>query len=1194
MTSSRRVLLAPAVILAVFLLCLVSAFSEDIPQPQLPKAPAGATIYMRDSFMRERPEEGEWKQISGAWESDDAAKPGVSAHQFSMRGRAEKEALTVIGEQWWRDYAFAASLRTPPMYTSFGLVSCYRGQDEKCFFGFTAADGLVLEMTTGGRVFRLASARRFPIPYQWYWFALAIKGRKAWAVLDGKLVFEAELPVETCGRGGISAVGVMEYGVTVDDCSATSIQGSDAEVGAEAGRGFSKFFRDERLMLRRFPEEFATDRLMQKWASCAADWELYNPDGVDPGSISPEEALYSYTMPIYNDFSLSIGTALAGRVRILLMPNAAAPAKPRKVWELRMDSGNTLAVSLAGTTGAAIVEYPAPLPRTVRIHMAGDEIAVDADKVQTGSVTVPGQAAVLKEGARILICARGLEVAKASALFTYSDSILDETFCNAPANWLMVYGNWEVGSRWLCTPKWTYLASWDRMSSQLYSKAAFGGKVYCDVLVSPKMNSLRYPNYYPLRWFTLSFPRIPGDFSTGLSAVVGYPSQQDICLFYNGRQVAAGRAAFDLTPVTIHNTWIRLKLSRDRSGVDFHVSLIGAIDSTATPVLSARVPFDPVPSPIAIWNSLTGITVPRVRISAQEIHKGAVEVAYKPEVPRPCGVELDLRNERSATPLAFVAPNFDFSKGSAGWTIPANQPALTASSVTDDKGRAGVEISGPFCGSRLVFESPLMAVDVRLWKALRVRFRTTAGLAFYIRSGLKPFRFILKGTPQEHPTDNAIPIAPRMVSVVPDGKYTVATINLRDLFEECLAGAYQPVVDQLLFERFESLTAENLGVEKPDRKSFVVMNVEFLSDFPAVDAGPPLYSASLHPAETAHRLGLTMKEVRLTESQATAVFPPRELKTNASRNGPAAPVTRKEGLLAMSFSDSSHSLAPVGGPDECVIWRQKMEGEFCLTATKTGYDGFLGVKLLPEPVSLRDCTAMSVRLRGNTDLMSLLVKIGGVWRALALSSGGTEIKLAPSEKKSLGPATKRTSALLRITDGTVTWLLADFTAPEYEAGDAVLEDVFLVSNLKTAIPEATSVSVMSVIFYNPAKLWEAYGRGSASRSELQFMDRGDSLCTIRDLVFEKTVFAFTGKAAARKLPTSVALALAADMVVFEFGEFVNPETVEVRIGPCTFSGLDLRPGDSLSRLYIPRSLVYNDAAGPVNWSVTLDSGQERR
>jgi hypothetical protein len=253
MACRHRIRFAQAAILTTFLLCFAAAFSEEIPQPQLPQAPEGAVVFLRDSFMRERPEQGEWKHISGTWESDSSTKPGVSAHQFSMRGRAEKEALTVIGEKWWRDYVYSVSLRTPPLYTSFGLVSCYRGQDERIFFGFTAADGLILEILTGAKTWRLASLKQFPISYQWVRLSVAVKGKKAWALLDEKLVFEVEIPIETCGMAGVCAYGVMEYGVTIADCAVTGISGTDVDITEQAKRGFPKLYRNDRLTLQRFP-----------------------------------------------------------------------------------------------------------------------------------------------------------------------------------------------------------------------------------------------------------------------------------------------------------------------------------------------------------------------------------------------------------------------------------------------------------------------------------------------------------------------------------------------------------------------------------------------------------------------------------------------------------------------------------------------------------------------------------------------------------------------------------------------------------------------------------------------------------------------------------------------------------------------------------------------------------------------------
>ncbi|MFA4986233.1 MAG: hypothetical protein WC712_06595 [Candidatus Brocadiia bacterium] len=1186
-----------AIIIVLALALVTAAFSGDlnaeevIEQPTLPKAPAGADIYLRDSFMRERPEQGEWQRISGNWEYDEAAKPGVSANPFSMRGTSPQEALTVVGEMWWRDYVFASALRAPPAYRFFGIVTNWRSPTEKVFFGFSETDGLVLDLYSGGKQVRLATKATWPYAFQWYNLMLAIQGKRAFALLDEQVIFDVQLPIEVAGKAGIFAARIRDYGVTVDDCSATSLPADPAAAAADALTGFAGIFRAERLQVRRFPDAFIGDRLMRKWASGAADWSAYNPANLTKEELTPDKTMYTYVLPIYNDFSMSFH--VKGEVQsgcLSFMSYADPPMQPKPLWEFEYSTQPFAGWMKLKSGGRTLYDNQAvAVGESFELHMSGDDVTVVCKPAQPVSFKVPGQANLLKDGARMVATPPVYELAKINNVLVYSDSIVDETFDNSPSDWMMVYGNWEIGSRWQCTPSYTYLASWDRMTSQLYSKNRFRGRTFYDILVSPKMYSMRQPMYYPFSWFAVSFPKKTGDFSQGLTAVIGYPAVTDMSLMWNGKVVATQKLPEDTNPRSLHHTWIRMRIAIDRTNVAYNIKFIDERAETAEYDLKCTVPMDDAPRNLAIWNSLTGITVPRVRISSQETLRGSLEGAYLNALPAPCGLDTDLRGEIAPDAAINRAPIFDFSEGSAGWSIASNQPGLRTSPVIEAKKRMGLEITAPFCGSRLAFDSPRMAVDARVWKTIKVKYRATAGLAFYIKSSRKIFRAILKGDPQENPTDGAIPILPRLMSNSMDGKFSTVTINVAELFEEYLGGEYDPIIDGLAFERFENPTPDNLGVEAKDIKTYQLGYVDFLSDLPIADTFFPECSIkgvdATSPAVSEFWGGLKMKETRLSPEQMMKAF--------------AAPdrqrYDKRDGVMSVSFRKGFQTLSPVGGPEECLLWRQKDGGDFVLNAYKTSIDGYLGVKLLPEPVRKSEFSAMTVKYRGNLETSAIWIK-AGKWIYISCATAANAIKAGRGDKvNALGK--KMTMAPLRVFDSDWSWLLVDFNDIPALADKQMIEDVFLSSGIGAAVKESTTFTISSVLFYEPSRLIEYTGRGGKGQTEIQVSNLTGIPFLARSLMLDRSeTFMFVPRTVTARTKANSAILTSFDenFAAFRLDSPNIMDEVTVTIGDCTFSGLDLKPGATPNDILILRREIFNWESGDLPWTVIIKHGNDTR
>ncbi|MDZ7816443.1 MAG: hypothetical protein U5N86_10740 [Planctomycetota bacterium] len=534
-------------ILAVFL--AVAAEAEE-----LPVAPPGAKVYFRDSFMRENPEAGEWSVLSGEWSFDRAGKPGISANPFSLRGMADEDGFIVVGYKWWRDYIFGASIRTCAIYGRIGVISSFRDTNNYIFFGFDEAEGIVLYQVAGGKKQLLASRESFPVPHQWYKLRILVKGKKVYATIDGRLVFTHALSDLTCGKGGIHISAVAGRGVTVDDCEAMTVEQTAEDIAKLARNGFEKLFQQDRLTTNLFPQYFTQDSLMRKWASADADWLPYDLKEPDEGEGNAVADHFTYPLPIFNDLALHVkfpGDDRAAQIIGMTFEDEDERGDIVFAAVMTARSGKATARVVDARGNEIMPSGRCPAPVIPSALCGRFSVTFDTGKHIERFESGVAQK-VFKNGLRVLLTQGTQAIAKIGHIAIDSSSVIEESFFRAPSQWMTVYGRWEIAARWSCSPQYTYLSSWDRATSQLYSKHRFGGKVYAECWLSPKMTSFRWPGYLPLQWFSMSLPDEAGDLSRGLTAAVCYPDSQHMSVLSNGKTLESLRIADDMKPWSLH------------------------------------------------------------------------------------------------------------------------------------------------------------------------------------------------------------------------------------------------------------------------------------------------------------------------------------------------------------------------------------------------------------------------------------------------------------------------------------------------------------------------------------------------------------------------------------------------------------------------------------------------------------------
>jgi hypothetical protein len=184
-------------------------------------------------------------------------------------------------------------------------------------------------------------------------------------------------------------------------------------------------------------------------------------------------------------------------------------------------------------------------------------------------------------------------------------SVRDYSFVQAPTDWLVQLGTWEVTSRWTCEPQWTWLSGVAPRYAMVQSKWQVEGDVEMDVHVGAKMLQTPAGRKEVLQELRLGVCGQPGYLNAGYFFLIGSRGGKWTALQRNGL-IVAERDDFQLPQASVHNDWLKLGVVK-RGG---EVSLL----CHGQPVLSYTDP-DPLPGgTVCIGTYDNGIMVPRVTV----------------------------------------------------------------------------------------------------------------------------------------------------------------------------------------------------------------------------------------------------------------------------------------------------------------------------------------------------------------------------------------------------------------------------------------------------------------------------------------------------------------------------------------------------------------------------------------------------
>ncbi|MBI2200889.1 MAG: hypothetical protein HYU43_03005, partial [Armatimonadetes bacterium] len=679
-------------------------------------------VEFSDDFMRSDEGSGTWNPLRGLWALDEIPYPTWSASPFRLKGTGPGVALTTSGFWFWHDYAMRCAVRPGGDSLGCGIALYAQGPSDMILFRWKRRNpreedeprhvqgALELLLVHDGEERLLASQEAWLDPSQWYELAAGVCEGQVCAFVDGIRLFQVSCPEATLGGIGLWALD----GALFDDVEAKSFSpGLLAAPKNDPDEFLERLFGHRRVVVG---ERFARDALMQEWANAQGEWVsrpdprgqllwhigLFGPRvrlrwdcSWKPGAI-PDPVLWAMTT---DGRDLSSGYLLRlGPETLLLrgdrtLGRGTLPAQIESLEWTRQDGRHTLRAN-----GQTVLS------------------AEDAEPAGAGKVglLLPGTSGLILDAGR---------------LTADSPACHDTTFGTAPVDWRAAAGVWDITSRWICTPKWSWFGGLSHEAAVIWSKRAFLGDQVIDLHSAVMMDFGAAGGYRRLGDINLSFCADGASLGSGYTLMYGGFNNTRTCLWRQGEVVAerSDRLYPDKSRGA-HKNWYNLRAEKMGPSVRFYLA-----DEL---ILEYR---DPQPLPgghVALWTWDGGMMIPRVRIYA----------------------ESEMTPPRETL---FAAP--DASPGSA------DEYRSREARIRDETGRACLRFVNPQSGGDFSSALPIGEFDALKTGVLSFDYRipAEARLHLYLEANGRDFYVALNGpeTPSEHAIRQATEVSGRRINV---------------------------------------------------------------------------------------------------------------------------------------------------------------------------------------------------------------------------------------------------------------------------------------------------------------------------------------------------------------------------------------------------------------------------------------------
>lgn len=302
---------------------------------------------------------------------------------------------------------------------------------------------------------------------------------------------------------------------------------------------------------------------LHTWAGAGSGWEP-SPDDLDRywhrglyvGDVAVRLGVHR-TSAGGAAASVMIGDGDDPDAGYLLAADQASPTEPVTVVLTR--EGEQVA---AGETNAWAREgYALSLTRVGNLlvgQVAGETVCEFYDTSPLGGLRRVG---FRRDGA--IIDPADTEVLS-SAVRTY-------TFEEAPVDWRIESGTWEVTNRWSCSPQWTWLAGWHQKGrAMIRSRWAVEGDQKTDIYVGARMMPRldRDGHYEELR--DLHFGLCGDGEGGGYHIIVGGNRNERSAILRNGETVVTN-TDYRIPQAERHNNWLLVTLVKSGGTISVRV-----------------------------------------------------------------------------------------------------------------------------------------------------------------------------------------------------------------------------------------------------------------------------------------------------------------------------------------------------------------------------------------------------------------------------------------------------------------------------------------------------------------------------------------------------------------------------------------------------------------------------------------------
>ena len=533
---------------------------------------------------------GKWAEMGGKWgHVVDRSSTGEVVRRMTASSTGPAKAVTGLDK--WRNYTFTVDVGHRRKGVA-GICAYYL--DENNYYAVRLRRGDKDEVR---ELVRVADGVEKVIAQDVTGLAAGETDTVALRAMDGHL--SVAIGGKPCFEGFDNALPGGKVGLLLSHCALA-------------------WFDNARLTFHSAPkpllsvhEVFAHEKSMQIWSGAESDWEQHyeNADGRGYG-------VHWHRAAFHGDVSIQLAAneLVGDRNTAGLIIGA---------HDLSFDSGFRLSAdrrdgqwSVRLTEGAATVAEEtlaasAPL-RQLRLRRAGAFVAGYVNgRCRMWHRSKSGG------GAKIAYYARGVNVDREDVLIR-AGQVYNDLFRQAPADWRLAAGTWEVTNRWECDPRWSFFSGRSYKLAAIWNKHVFDGDVVVEFYAGPKMDSSRGRRYEYASDMNVALCADGQDLTSGYNFMFGGWRNTATALVRRGTVVAQTRS-HTIPTKDIHRRWFYIRAVKRGPALTLYIDNRQVLSYSDTDPLQG--------GQVAIWTYRNGLMVSRVRMS--------YEGSTVKEAPRP-------------------------------------------------------------------------------------------------------------------------------------------------------------------------------------------------------------------------------------------------------------------------------------------------------------------------------------------------------------------------------------------------------------------------------------------------------------------------------------------------------------------------------------------------------------------------------